>query len=219
MPTQSNVLLEDLKATNMYKVVHQMANMWFGNHISPKEWQDAWITEALATYAEAMWQEYKRGLNVYQIILDEKEYFDGGLLYLNKQEDFSEERLAKKGLYAIHMLRGVMSDSYFFETLKAITAGKRMKGKYSKTYLSTQDFKEICEYYASENIEQKYDYFFDQWIYGEYFPIYKVKYSISGNKASLNILQEKRSSTPDFFTMPYKIQVILEDGTVSEKNH
>lgn len=214
MPTQTNVLLEDMKSIHMYKVVHQMASMWFGNHISPKAWQDAWITEALATYAEAMWQEYKRGLTVYQIILDEKEYFEGGKLYLDERTDYSEERLSKKGMYVIHMLRGIMSDTYFFETLKAITSGKRMRGKWSKTYLSTNDFREICEYYASENIERNYKYFFDQWAIGEFYPIYRVSYSVSGGNVNLNVKQEALNSTPSIFTMPYKIDIELEDGSI-----
>lgn len=217
MPTQTNVLLEDMKSMNMYKVVHQMGNMWFGNHISPKDWQDAWITEALATYSEAMWQEYKRGLNVYQIILDEKEYFEGGKLYLDNRDDYLEERLSKKGFYAIHMLRGIMTDTYFFETLKAITSGKGMKGTWSKNYLSTESFREICEYYASENIERDYSYFFDQWIRGERFPVYKVDYAIESGQVILNVNQEERNTTPEFFTMPYKIELELEDGSVIKK--
>jgi hypothetical protein len=215
MPTQTNVLLEDMKGTHMYMVVHQMASMWFGNHISPKEWQDAWITEALATYAEAMWQEYKRGLTVYQIILDEKEYFDGGQLYLTDRKDYSEERLSKKGMYAIHMLRGIMSDIYFFQTLKAITAGKKMAGE--RNYLSTEKFREIAEYYASENIEVDYKYFFDQWIRGEFFPTYEVSYSINSGSISLNIIQDELETSPSIFNMPYKIEVELEDGTVIKK--
>lgn len=211
MPTQTNVLLEDMKGTHMYMVVHQMASMWFGNHISPKEWQDAWITEALATYAEAMWQEYKRGLNVYQIILDEKEYFEGGKLYLEDRKSYSEERLSKKGMYAIHMLRGIMSDAYFFQTLKAITSGKRMDGD---SYLSTENFRKIAEYYASENIEVDYKYFFDQWIRGEYFPTYQVNYSINNGSVSLNIIQDELETKPSVFTMPYKLEIELEDGTV-----
>jgi len=217
MPTQTNVLLEDMKGTHMYMVVHQMASMWFGNHISPKEWQDAWITEALATYAEAMWQEYKRGLNVYQIILDEKEYFDGGKLYLEDRKSYSEERLSKKGMYAIHMLRGIMSDVYFFQTLKAITSGKRMDGEWSKTYLSTENFRKIAEYYASENVEVDYKYFFDQWIRGEFFPTYQVSYSINSGSVSLNIIQDELETAPSIFNMPYKIEIELEDGTVIKK--
>ncbi len=214
MPTQTNVLLEDMRSVNMYKVVHQMGNMWFGNHISPRDWQDAWITEALATYSEAMWQEYKRGLNVYQIILDEKEYFESGKLYLDNEDDYLEERLSKKGFYAIHMLRGLMTDTYFFETLKAITSGKGMKGPWSKTYLSTENFREICEYYASENIERDYSYFFDQWIRGEQYPIYEVSYKEEGGNVVLYVNQKKRETTPEIFTMSYKIEIELEDGSV-----
>jgi aminopeptidase N len=214
MPTQTNILLEDMKGVHMYMAVHQMASMWFGNHISPKDWQDAWITEALATYAEAMWQEYKRGLTVYQIILDQKEYFEGGKLYLENKEGYSEERLSKKGMYAIHMLRGIMSDVYFFETLKAITSGKRMEGEWSKTYISTENFRQIAEYYASENIEADYKYFFDQWIRGEFFPTYQVAYSVNSGSISLNIIQNKLETNPSVFSMPYKIEIELEDGTV-----
>jgi aminopeptidase N len=217
MPTQTNVLLEDMKGTHMFMVVHQMANMWFGNHITPKEPKDAWITEALATYAEAMWQEYKRGLTVYQIILDEKEYFDGGKLYMEDKKEYSEERMSKKGMYAIHMLRGIMSDVYFFETLKAITSGKRMKDKRSNTYLGTDNFRKIAEYYASENIPADYRYFFDQWIRGEFFPTYEVAYSINSSSLSLNIIQEERETSPTIFNMPYKIEIEMTDGTIVKK--
>lgn len=210
MPSQTNVLLEDLRGVHMYKLVHQMANMWFGNHISPQDWQDAWITEALATYSEAIWQEYKRGLNIYQIILDEKEYFEGGKLYLDSRDDYSEERLSKKGMYAIHMLRGIMSDVYFFETLKAITSGKRMGG--SKR-LSTERFRDICEYYASENIERDYDYFFDQWVQGEFFPNYKVAYQVENGKIVLNVNQKQRPTNPNLFYMPYRIEIEYENGS------
>lgn len=211
MPTQTNVLLEDMKSTHLSKLVHQMASMWFGNHITPEKWQDAWITEALAAYSEAIWQEYKRGLTVYQIILDEKEYFEGGKLYLDDPKDYSKERLNKKGLYAIHMLRGIMSDNYFYETLKAICAGKRMNGK---TTLSTKTFQEICEYYASENIERDYTYFFDEWVRGEFYPTYAVSYSLSSGKLILNVKQDERTTSPATFSMPYKIDILMEDGTV-----
>lgn len=217
MPTQTNVLLEDMRGVHMFMVVHQMASMWFGNHITPKEPKDAWITEALATYAEAMWQEYKRGLTVYQIILDEKEYFDGGKLYMEDQKDYSEERMSKKGMYAIHMLRGVMSDVYFFETLKAITSGKRMKDKRSNTYLGTDNFRKIAEYYASENVPADYKYFFEQWIHGEFFPTYEVTYSINSGSISLNVIQDERKTSPAIFNMPYKIEIEMTDGTIVKK--
>ena len=214
MPTQTAVLVEDLKSFHMYQVVHQAAAMWFGNHISPEEWQDAWIPEALATYAEAMWQEYKRGLNVLQIIMDEKEYFEGGKLYLENEADYSKERLSKKGMYAIHMLRGMMGDTYFFEALKGITGLKRSRS----TYISTKKFQEICEYYASENIDRKFGFFFDQWVYGEFFPIYNVTWEIpKKGELKVTVRQEKRETQPNLFKMPYKVRIVFTDGTVREE--
>lgn len=214
MPMQTAVLVEDLKSFHMYQVVHQAAAMWFGNHISPEEWQDAWITEALATYAEAMWQEYKRGLNILQIIMDEKEYLDKGKLYLESETDYSKELLSKKGMYVIHMLRGMMGDTYFFEALKGITGLKRNRS----TYISTKKFQEICEYYASENVDRKFGFFFDQWIHGEYFPIYNVAWETSKKgELKVTVRQQKRETAPELFKMPYKIKILFTDGTVQEE--
>lgn len=217
MPTQTNVILEDMKSTHMYRLVHQTASMWFGNHISPATIQDAWITEALAAYAEAMWQEYKRGLTVYQIILDEKEYFDGGKLFIEKEEDYSKERFNKKGMYVLHMLRGIMGDSYFFESLKAITARKRIRGKDANTYLSTKRLKEVCEYYASENYDVDYNYFFEQWVYGEYYPEFKVKYSIQRGDLVIDMSQTPRETKPQFFRMPVKLGLVDNSGNVKKE--
>lgn len=213
MPTQTAVLVEDLKSFHMYQVVHQAAAMWFGNHISPESWQDAWITEALATYAEAMWQEYKRGLNVFQIILDQKEYFEGGKLYLDNIKDYSKERLSQRGVYVIHMLRGIMGETYFYETLKGITGLKRQRS----TYLNTKKFQEICEYYASENVPQDYSYFFDQWVRGEYYPVYEIDYEVDKGKVLVNVRQNEHENTqPATFKMPMKVEVEYEDGTVDK---
>lgn len=213
MPTQTAVLVEDLKSFHMYQVVHQAAAMWFGNHISPESWQDAWITEALATYAEAMWQEYKRGLNVFQIILDQKEYFEGGKLYLDNIKDYSKERLSQRGVYVIHMLRGIMGETYFYETLKGITGLKRQRS----TYLSTKKFQEICEYYASENIPQDYSYFFDQWVRGQYYPVYEIDYEVDKEQVLVNVRQKEYENTePSSFKMPMKVVVEYEDGSVDK---
>ncbi|MCP4439639.1 MAG: M1 family metallopeptidase [Aureispira sp.] len=214
VPTQTNVMLESLYSTKNYQLVHQLSNQWFGNHISAEKFNDAWIPEAIATYAEAMWQEKRRGVNLRQMILDKKEYFGPGMLHINKKEDYNKDIIGRKGMYVIHMLRGVMGDTYFFEALRGITTLRRMKGT---TYLSTRKFRDICEYYASENIDQDYGYFFDQWVYGEYFPIYNMSYSQKKGQLSVTIAQEERETEPKFFKMPIELRVILADGTIKNE--
>lgn len=211
VPGQSCILLEDMKSVHIYRLVHNLGRMWFGNFITPEKWQDSWVTDALAAYAEGVWQEYKRGIKVYQNILDQKEYFDGGKLYLDKPEDYSEDRLNKKGMYAIHMLRGIMGEVYFFETLKGISELKRLK----KNTISTKEFQQVCEYYASENVQQDYSYFFKEWIYGEYFPRFEVTYeTLKKGTLSVHIHQHTRTTAPNFFTIPVKLNVVLEGGEV-----
>ena len=116
-------------------------------------------------------------------------------------------------MYAIHMLRGIMTDAYFFETLKAIVEGKRVKDPSNKNFLSTKRFQKICEYYASENIDRDYTYFFEQWIKGEYYPEFRVSYTTGSGKLNLNVKQDERNTAPAAFTMPVKIEIVMEDGS------
>ncbi len=213
--TQGVILMEDFMGIHIYRIVHSLSHQWFGNHITPENWQDSWVTEALATYGESIWHEYKRSVRGYQIMLDEKEYFEGGKLYIEKTSDYSEERLNKKGIWVLHMLRGIMGDQYFYETLKGINEGKRLK----KSTITTGDFRQLCEYYAGENVKQNYEYFFDQWVMGEMFPVYEVSFeNLKKGGMKLVVSQRGYSSKPNHFRMPVRLLLTFADGTTKTEN-
>jgi aminopeptidase N len=44
--------------SNMYVVVHENAHQWFGDSVSLRQWQDIWLNEGFATYAEWLWSEH-----------------------------------------------------------------------------------------------------------------------------------------------------------------
>ena len=47
-------------------LAHEAAHHWFGDMISPSDWHHTWLNEGFATYAEALYLEYRKGHDAYQ---------------------------------------------------------------------------------------------------------------------------------------------------------
>jgi aminopeptidase N len=42
-----------------FVVVHELAHQWFGDDVALARWQDIWLNEGFATYAEWLWAEHE----------------------------------------------------------------------------------------------------------------------------------------------------------------
>ena len=40
-------------------IAHEFAHQWYGDHVALERWQDIWLNEGWATYAEWVWGEHE----------------------------------------------------------------------------------------------------------------------------------------------------------------
>lgn len=205
-------------------VAHELAHQWFGDKITCKDWQNIWLNEGFATYSEALWLENKYGREAYnnQINIEMNGNPDAPLLTYAKQangsiyvenissigEIFSGARSYAKGGVVLHMLRGVLGDELFFQSIKEYSLHPNLEYGVA----ATEDFQSVCESVS----EQDLDYFFNQWIYGYDYPKYSIEWSSiygASNKylVSLKVIQQPQSY-PQYFTMPVELKFITVSG-------
>jgi len=182
-------------------VVHELAHQWWGDMITLNNWHEIWLNEGFATYSEALYYEVKDGPASYHDYMEDMTYTSGGSIYIIDTTDtwnIFSRRVYDKGAWVLHMLRHVVGDSVFFDILQTYYASE-----YGYADATTEDFKNICESVSGMELDQ----FFEQWIYGTYFPRYYLSYfheidSVAGGYYNYLHLRQAQSSPPQVFVMP-----------------
>ncbi|MCU0344918.1 MAG: M1 family metallopeptidase, partial [Ignavibacterium sp.] len=191
-------------------IAHELAHMWFGDKITCKDWHHIWLNEGFATYGECIINEAwygKAGYDSY--IANEMASAKNAVGSIWVQdisqvwEIFNGSRSYAKGAVVLHMLRGIVGDSVFFNILQSYAADPNV----AYGVAVTEDFQAVAESVSGLDL----DYFFQQWIYGENYPKYSIvwsKQNINGNLYDLALkITQNVNSNPSFFTMPIQIKV------------
>jgi len=204
-------------------VAHELAHQWFGDKITCKNWESIWLNEGFATYSDKLYHQKKYGNSTFasqmNSVFNSARNANGTIYVQNINstgEIFNSARSYNKGAAVLHMLRGVIGDDKFFQTMKEYLAEPGL----SYNVAVTEDFQRIAERVSGQNL----DYFFKQWIYGEKHPKYTFGWrseQISGNNYNLIVRSNQQTnSNPTFFKMPIQIKYTtpLETKTVTVFN-
>jgi len=97
----------------------------------------------------------------------------------------------------------VLGDSTFFASLRAYAAEPRVRFSTA----TTADFREVCETVSGLNL----DAFFLQWVFGERFPVYQLRWAAGATSAGydlrVTIDQTTGTDNPSFFAMPVELRI------------
>jgi hypothetical protein len=167
------------------------------------------LNEGFASYSEAVYEEAVNGYDAYLSYVETYfEYWEGGTLYLeNAGDTFSvfQPIIYDKGAYTLHMLRGVLGEELFWDGIYAYATDPVLK--YGQA--ETEDLQQVLEDVSGEDLE----YFFEQWVYDEYYPSYLYNFENRGDSVAFVIWQvQELAGRRPLFTMPMDVLLQFASG-------
>lgn len=195
---------------------HELAHQWWGDMITCATWSDIWLNEGFATYSEALWLEFKNGQDteaLHEAMSNRRPGLFDGSTYVFDPIDpsriFSSSFTYRKGAWILHMLRYVIGDDAFFDSLIQY----RQAHEYGSAI--TADYQSIVESITGEDIS----WYFDQWVFGVGAPWYEHAWTmreVAGQQFVEVMVRQAQPEHYNLFTMP--IEVHIDSASMSTRH-
>ncbi len=193
-------------------IAHELAHQWWGDLVTCATWKDIWLNEGFATFSEDLYKECTQGKSAYFSSMNSRANYyysyNPGFPIYNPPQIFNAAISYYKGALVLNMLRFVLGDSLFFQTLM------NYKNQFLYSSATTEDFKNVVSQTAGED----FSYFFNQWIYQPNHPIYVYNWKVtpSQNKFVITFYLKQNQSHYSVYKMPIelKIQFSNSDTTI-----
>ncbi|MFE1438279.1 M1 family metallopeptidase [Streptomyces sp. NPDC058739] len=153
-------------APNVVLLVHELAHQWYGNSVTPRTWQDLWLSEGFATYAEWLWEEEHGGDSAqesFDWLYEEGEetYTDLWAFPPARQDDaagLTGDPVYQRGAMVLHKIRQRIGDERFAALLHGWAAAHRH---------GTADTGDFTAYVERQAPDEDFSGIWRDWLYGD----------------------------------------------------
>ncbi len=192
-------------------VPHEIAHQWFGDSVTPGDWDHLWVSEGFATYFDALFYERLEGpsalkARMARAVEPVKEFhrkhpapvIDPDLADIPKKlNPFNYQ----KGAWVLHMLRRLLGDEPFFRGVH--TYYRRHAGGNAVT----EDVQRVMEAEAGTSLAT----FFRQWFYQPGFPEYRVTWRWDARNRQAEVAFEQ-AQAGGLFDTPVELAFAVGDA-------
>jgi aminopeptidase N len=143
-------------------IAHELTHMWFGDSVSLENWQDIWLKEGFATYAQWLW-ESQNDPEIIAQLAREYQQFDIDTPYPVAEpspDDIYTSESYFGGALVLQALREQVGEATFFDILRAYAE------RYRYDVAGTDEFIAIAEDVSGQDLTG----FFEDWLYGDSLP-------------------------------------------------
>lgn len=189
---------------------HELFHQWFGDHVTCKTWSDIFINEGFASYGEYLCYDHFRShtaaqnsmANVHDDVLQDPNAMVWFTDTNNVNRIFDGRLTYNKGAAVLHTLRFILGDSLFFRGLK------EFQQNYAWSTASILDLKSSMQTTTGINLDD----YFNQWLFGEGYPIYNIEYFSDGFNIVVKVDHQTSSTNTTLFKGPLELKLQSTSG-------
>ncbi|MEU6593470.1 M1 family metallopeptidase [Streptomyces sp. NPDC046881] len=144
-------------------LVHELAHQWYGDSVTPRSWQDMWLNEGFAQYAEWLYQEDFGDKSAEERFTELYEENDEAVWAFppgkpSGAAHISDTPVYERGAMVLHKIRQKVGDDTFYDIIQGWAAAHR------HGTASTADF---TAYVESKAPHRDFGGIWKDWLYGD----------------------------------------------------
>jgi aminopeptidase N len=198
---------------NSTTAIHELAHMWWGDRVTCKTFDDAWLNEGFAHFCESLDLEHLFGREKY--ISRQHENIAGAkgsnlplfgaATVDHHNSNYPYSTIYQKGACVLGMLRQYLGDSMFFNAVRYY--GNTHAYSTATSFDLWNDFDTISG--------RDLGWFFKPWVFGTGYPKDTIVWSKQPNGANISFRQLKNNDSTDYFRLYVPIKGSTKAGLVA----